>query len=321
MIKLRLCSRKSVVKTLFLLLLLLLLAACGGGEADEPVEEVGDSATSDVDNTTDSEAIEDGDIGATGSEEDSGELPPTPQPGGKVETVRTTPDPASAELIAANPTALTNRIEAEETAVSLDIALLIDSTGSMAAEFANLQASLPHLVATLTTLSETVNLRLGLVAYNDQGKLGAVQVLDFTEDSAIFVEAIGNLTAVGGGDYPEALAEGLNRAMFDLNWRTESRKLLILIGDAPPQPSSNFADMSQQAAAQNITIFTIGSDGLDEAGAAIFDQIAQTGNGRFFYITDTPENSPAIATAVYPPSQITHVFSAIVGEVLDAQAP
>lgn len=99
---------------LFLSLFLLLLAACGGADVDEAVENIGESDASDVDNTTDSETIEDENIDATGSEEDSGEIPPTPEPGSKVESPRTPSD----EPISANLTTLANRIESGETAVS-----------------------------------------------------------------------------------------------------------------------------------------------------------------------------------------------------------
>ena len=298
--------------SLLFLLLLLLLAACGGGEADLP-EDAGEADTTELD----SETIADGDIGATGSEEDSGEIPPTPQPGSKVEVARTTPDAANAGLIAANSTAPANRIETAETAVPLDIALVVDTTGSMANELANLQAALPELAASLASLPEATNLRLGLVTYGDQSKQDAIQLFEFTEDRLGFAENVTSLAAVGGGDYPEALADGLNRAISSLNWRTDARQMLILIADAPPQPGSDFAAISQQAAAQNITIFTIGSDGLDANGAAIFAQIAQTTNGRFFYITNSPDTSPSEATAVYTTTQFATALLDIVQEVVD----
>lgn len=312
-------TKKNLHLSLLFVLFLLLLAACGG--ADEAIEEAGEADTTETDTATDAETIDDGDVSATGSEEDSGELPPTPQPVGKVETVRATPNPAGSELIAANPTAPANRIETESTAVPLDVALLIDGTGSMANELANLQASLPSLAADLATLSESTDLRLGLVAYRDQEKLAAVQIFDFTEDTAAFVETVGNLTAAGGGDYPEAVADGFNQAVSGLNWQAEANKLLIILGDAPPQPNSNFVNSSQQAATQNITIFTIGSDGLDATGAAVFAQVAQNGNGRFLFITDNPETSPGETTAVYPTSQLGSALIEIIREVLDAQAP
>ncbi|WP_420628400.1 vWA domain-containing protein [Candidatus Leptofilum sp.] len=311
--------------SLLLLLFLLLLAACGG--ADEAVEEAGDADTSEIDDTSDSETIEDGDIGATGSEEDSGEIPPTPEPGSKVEEARSTPIPASADAIAANPAPPADRVEAENTAVlpNLDLVFLIDVTGSMSNELSQLQANLPDFVNHLATLSATVNLRLGLVMYRDQGKLDASQLFDFTEDTALFADQLATLTAVGGGDYAEAMNDGLYQAVTRLSWRTESAKLLIIVGDAPPRATDanapTFEETSTIAAEQDIIIYTVGSDGLDAEGVATYQQIAQIGNGRFYFVSDNPEVNVNGATAVYPTSQLTTIVVEIVQEVLDAQIP
>ncbi|MBK7894466.1 MAG: VWA domain-containing protein [Anaerolineaceae bacterium] len=318
--------KKSFGQNLFLLLLLLLLAACGGGAVDEAVEEVTDTGASEVTDTSDSEAIEDGNIGATGSEEDSGELPPTPIPGSKVETSRATAVPPDSALITANPTPA-NRGESEGTAVSppLDLVLLIDTTGSMANELSSLQADLPDWITNLTALSAEGTMRLGLVAYGDAGKQDPVQLFALTENRALFAENLATLTAVGGGDYPEDLNAGFYQAVTSLDWRPNALKLLILLGDAPPQSAAastaSFEQTSALAAGQNITLVTIGSDGLDAVGAAIYEQIAQTGNGRFYFISDDPLNRVAGATAVYPTAQLPTALAEIVQEVLNAQLP
>ncbi len=41
---------------------------------------------------------------------------------------------------------------------------------------------------------------------------------------------------VGGGDRDEALDEGLRVAINEFNWDKSSKKIILLIGDAPPQP-------------------------------------------------------------------------------------
>lgn len=44
---------------------------------------------------------------------------------------------------------------------------------------------------------------------------------------------LNELSADSGGDYPEAVLDGLNVAV-NLEWRFSSEKILFLIGDAPP---------------------------------------------------------------------------------------
>jgi hypothetical protein len=311
--------------SLLLLLLLLALVACGG--SDEAIEESGEADTSELDETSDSEAIADGDIGATGSEEDSGEIPPTPEPGSKVASSRATPNPASADLLTDNPSSSIARIESGETAValSLDLLLLIDTTGSMADELSHLQASLPDFLTRLTEIPNVASLRLGMVTYGDQGKQESVQAYDFSENSTLFAENVASLTAVGGGDYPEAMNLGFYQAVNGMDWQTDATKILILLGDAPPQANnpdeSTYEETGRLASAQNIIIFTIGSDGLDAASSAIYEQVAQNGNGRFYFISDMPDTDFGRTTAVYPMDQLTIILTEIVQEVLDTQVP
>ncbi|MCA9917405.1 MAG: VWA domain-containing protein, partial [Anaerolineales bacterium] len=147
----------------------------------------------------------------------------------------------------------------------------------------------------------------------------------FTEDIALFADQIAELTAVGGGDYPEALNEGFYQAVTNLAWRSEATKLLLILGDAPPEANNtntpSYEETSRIAAEQNITIFTFGSDGLNTEGAFIFEQIALSGNGRFYFITDNPENSHGGATAVYVTNQLPALLLEVVQEMLNEQVP
>ncbi|HAK63711.1 MAG TPA: hypothetical protein DCO82_10775, partial [Alphaproteobacteria bacterium] len=42
------------------------------------------------------------------------------------------------------------------------------------------------------------------------------------------------LSAAGGGDHPEAVAAGIRDAIERGDWRLGARKVMVLIGDAPP---------------------------------------------------------------------------------------
>lgn len=44
---------------------------------------------------------------------------------------------------------------------------------------------------------------------------------------------LSTLVADGGGDYPEAVAEALDMALFS-EWRVDATKMVILITDSPP---------------------------------------------------------------------------------------
>ncbi|MAT98935.1 MAG: hypothetical protein CL608_17465 [Anaerolineaceae bacterium] len=319
--------RKTQIWLSFLIVFLLVLAACGGS-TDEAVEDTSETDTGAIDDTTDSEAIEDEGIDATGSEEDSGELPPPPDTGSKTDAPRATPN-----VIASSDTAITsqpppaNRIDSGQTTNTrqLDLVLLLDATGSMADELNILQTRLDEIAAELATLPHDVTLRYGFVVYRDQAKSDSVQLFGLTNDWALFAKNLMTVTAVGGGDYPENLNDGLFHAVNSMNWNPEAAHLLILLGNAPPHPNTidplPLEEILALASDQNIAIFTIGNEGLNETGIEIYQQIAEAGNGRFIFVGNSPEGNPVNVPAVQPITNLTDILVEIIFEVLDEEAP
>lgn len=303
-----------------ILILLLLLVACGGG-GDEAVQDTSETDSGAVDEASDSEAIDDGSVSATGSEEDSGALPPTPEPGSKVNAPRATPATTAALGTAVPPA---NRVESEdETAVrQVDVLLLLDATGSMAGELRALRNGLDLLANTSAAAPDDVHLRYGFVTYRDQARGAAPQIFNLTDDWALFAANIAAVKAVGGGDYPEDLSEGLQEATANINWHPEAdARLIILVGDAPPHLAADgtlpYTDALTTAVNQSITVYTVGSEGLSDQGEAIFQEIARGGNGRYFFLSDNLASSQAAATAVYPTSDLPTLITEIVMEVIN----
>jgi len=310
-----------------LLVLLLLLAACAGG-ADEAVEETSETDAGTVDNGAESEAIEDGNIEATGSEEDSGELPPTPVTGSKTGASRATPNViASSDTAVATQTPPANRSDTEQTTATrqLDIVFLLDGTGSMKDELDTLKIGLDDLADELAFLPDDLTLRYGFVVYRDQPNSDSIQLFGLTDNWSLFAENLMAVTAVGGGDYPENLNGGFYQAVTSINWNPEADRLLILIGDAPPHlgvvEPVLYDETMVMAAEQNITIYTVGSDGLNETGLQIYQQISEMGNGRFIFVSQNPENTQANASDVQPITNLANVLFDIVLEVLNEEAP
>ncbi len=307
--------------TWFALFFVLVLAACGGSSA-ETVEDTIDTDSSAANEAMDSESVADAGIGATGSEEDSGGLPPTPDLGSKVNATR-----ASIQGVAAAGTAVitpTNRLEEQPIANQIDLVLLIDATGSMTEELSSLKAGLATIASQLNMLPESVTLRYGFVTYQDQTKTEDPKIFYLTDDWNLFAESLAEVTAVGGGDYAENLSEGLNLAVTGMNWQPDTAaKLIILLGDAPPHLSSSTSPPYQEAArlaqAQNITLFTIGSDDLDAQGEEIYQQIAQIGNGRYIFLTDELESQQSIAQTMYKTADLATAIIDILQEVVNEQ--
>ena len=220
-----------------------------------------------------------------------------------------------------------NRITAETANPirQIDLVLVIDATGSMAPELRQLQAGLAEAATGFSSLPGNPTLRYGLVLYRDLDKGESTQLFGLTNNWAQFAENLTAVTAVGGGDYPEDVNNGLYQAVTSMDWQSEATKLVILLGDAPPHSANSAYPSLDETAViameRSITIYTIGSSGLDVADAAAFQQLAQNHNGRFIYLADIPGDVPAEATAVYAPTDLPAVLVDIVAETLNQPAP
>jgi hypothetical protein len=88
----------------------------------------------------------------------------------------------------------------------LDLALIVDTTGSMCDELGYLQAELKSVVESVvgTTTNQNVDVRVSIVLYRDIGDAYVVQTTPFTTVD-IAVAAFVSKGCDGGGDYPEAM--------------------------------------------------------------------------------------------------------------------
>lgn len=168
----------------------------------------------------------------------------------------------------------------------LDLAFLIDTTGSMGGEIEMVKKKTRDLVAKLASGKPAPIVRVGLVAYRDRGDEYVTKVFPFSDDIDKVVKDITALSAAGGGDTPEAVNQGLHAALNDLAWTSNKKasKLLFLIGDAGPSVYAHdfkWEDEAKNAISRGIQINTIGCDGLDAAGTTVFERIAKLSDGKF----------------------------------------
>ena len=120
--------------------------------------------------------------------------------------------------------------------VGLDVALVIDATDSMQFVIDSVRDRLTKLVTLLRKLVPTS--RIGIVAYRDKGEEYVTKWVDLSFSTPKLKGFLANLQAGGGGDWPEAVYEGMDAAMNDLSWRKRSRRVTILVSGSPPHPES-----------------------------------------------------------------------------------
>lgn len=179
----------------------------------------------------------------------------------------------------------------------LDLAFLVDATGSMADEIDKLKRSMRAMAEQIAALPSRPDLCVALVAYRDRGDAFFVRAQDFSRDVDGFQRNLAALQAGGGGDYPEALDEALHTTVHRLSWRGNgATRLVVLVADAPPHLDYGapwYDDDMQGALARGIKLFAVAASGLDATGEFIFRQAAQYTGGRFVFLTYAKAGDPS----------------------------
>lgn len=172
--------------------------------------------------------------------------------------------------------------------LALDVVFLIDTTGSMGDELEQIKSSLLAVTGELQGKRADLQLRYAAVAYKDIDDDYVTMAHPFTDDTAAFSEAMQALTASGGGDLPESLNQGFNRAVEGLEWRPEAAKVVFLVADAPPQMRFKgdvlYGDSAVRAVGLGIRVHSVAASGLDPLGTLVLRQVAQLTRGKFIFI-------------------------------------
>ncbi len=173
---------------------------------------------------------------------------------------------------------------------SVELAFCLDATGSMGDEIARVQATLRDVARRISRLPARPTVRWGLVAYRDQGDEYVYRRWKMTTDTDAFVANLAEVSAGGGGDYREALNEGLYRVVRDLDWDDDRAvRLVFLVADAPPQldrqDETPYTESIRLARELGIKLYPIAASGLDPAGEYVMRQLAQQTLARFLFIT------------------------------------
>jgi hypothetical protein len=161
---------------------------------------------------------------------------------------------------------------------SVDLAFILDTTGSMAEEIEAIKTTVTAVADKLTP-QQGVSLRVGLVAYKDyvDAATYVTKTFPFATDIPAFRTSIAGLSASGGGDIPEAVNEALHVA-GQLDWHDDAfARFAFLVADAPPHTNEkyDYATEAKSFLSRGIQVFTVSASGQDDFGQLVFRQIAQ----------------------------------------------
>lgn len=167
---------------------------------------------------------------------------------------------------------------------NIDLAFVVDTTGSMGADIDAVKASMNAILDSLE--ASTASYRVAVIDYRDyadrtgfEGDYPSQLVLDFSTDPVAIRNAINGLTLGFGGDTPETIWSGLFES-FRLDWRPGVKKLALQFGDAPalnPEPVSGYTTASVIAASLAIDPVAIYAIDTGAAGTEIREAAVATG--------------------------------------------
>ena len=165
----------------------------------------------------------------------------------------------------------------------VDVVFAVDTTGSMGGLIEGAKRTVWSIATHIRETEPNADLRIGLVAYRDIGDDYVTRDFALTGDlDAVFAELSG-YRAAGGGDTPEDVDAALDDVVHKMAWRDDAKKLVFLVGDAPPASRGDvprFDVTARQAGERQIILNTVRC-GFDDLTARAWQQIAALGHGQF----------------------------------------
>lgn len=151
----------------------------------------------------------------------------------------------------------------------VDIAFIVDATGSMADEIRFLQADMKSIISSVESKYAHLNIRTGAVFYRDEGDDYLTRVSQFTDNLNSTSKFINKQSASGGGDYPEAVHTALEVGLQKLSWSEDGAiRLVFMLLDAPPHHNEQVLESLHisipRYAEKGIRIIPIASSGIDK---------------------------------------------------------
>ena len=173
----------------------------------------------------------------------------------------------------------------------IDLAFIVDATGSMGDELEFLKSDLNDVIQKVESNNTNLEISTGSVFYRDEGDDYVVRTSGFSSNLNNTVGFISIQRAEGGGDYPEAVHSGLDEAVNNLQWSEEAKaRIAFLILDAPPHHTAdviaNMQNSIKTAAAKGIKVIPVTASGIDKDTEFLMRFFSISTNGTYVFITD-----------------------------------
>ncbi|OJU00205.1 MAG: hypothetical protein BGN83_05475 [Rhizobium sp. 63-7] len=204
-------------------------------------------------------------------------------------------------------------------AARIEVAFVLDTTGSMAGLIDGAKRKIWSIANTIVDINPDADIRMALIGYRDRGDDYVVETHDMSPDLQGLYGKLIRFEADGGGDTPESVNEALDTAVRKLGWdkAETTRRIIFLVGDAPPHMDYDnaplYPEVLKTAAERDITVNAVQA-GDDPDTRAIWREIAQMGHGEYIPI---PQDGGEIVVIETPyDDEIIHLQRQIDGTVM-----
>jgi von Willebrand factor type A domain len=200
---------------------------------------------------------------------------------------------------------------------NIDIAFVVDATGSMGDELEYLKKELLDVISRAQSSNHNTPIWTASVFYRDEGDDYLTKVSDFTTDYNTTIDFIKDQRSDGGGDVPEAVHAALDKAVNMLQWSTHARtRLLFLVLDAPPHYESavirSIQASIQTAATKGIKIIPVTASGIDKETEFLMRFFSISTNGTYVFITDDSGIGESHLRAAVGPYEVEYLNNLMV---------
>ncbi len=173
----------------------------------------------------------------------------------------------------------------------IELAFIVDATGSMGDELEFLKKDLENVIQKVTVTHPEFRIETSTVFYRDKDDNYVVRHSEFTPNIAKTLNFIRQQEANGGGDFPEAVHTALNTALQDLQWSDKAyTRIAFLLLDAPPHHNpeviNHLHQSTQLFAKKGIKIIPITASGIDKDTEFLMRFLAIATNGTYVFITN-----------------------------------
>ncbi len=111
--------------------------------------------------------------------------------------------------------------------MGFDVVFVLDASNSMGFVIEEVKKRVGELVGQIQKL--VPNSRVGLVLYKDKGEEFVARKSNLTFHFDKLRSFISSIQAGGGGDYEEAVMDGIRVAVQEINWRKYANRVIILV--------------------------------------------------------------------------------------------